>query len=228
MKVSEIIFETPEAYLNSLGTRLSNMNIDDAIARGFQDSRIRSKAKEWLGKWNEKLSQLKSLPNQTVLTKMLQYLTYSDMRVAPSNISDKAIQQLVDLTSTNQSDTNIALKYMTKLMTLSLIEPSQEKQQIEYGGYLPDNMLHTGSIVPVKYVLANDDSTWVKFNGDWYKDIDNSEHQVKLNYEPAIDSYDKLENMRGRNVPMRVGQTGTRTLEFLRRDETQEWFSDHE
>jgi len=204
------------------------MGINDAIARGFRDSRIRSKAKEWLANWNSKIGQLKQPDNQTTLTHLLQQLVYSEMNTTPSSLSDKAIQQLVDLSNTDQSNTGIALKYMTKLTTLSLLKPTEEKQIVDYGDYLPPDMLQPGRIVPVRYVLSNDETVWVKFNGEWFKDIDGSDHQVKLNGESAYDSAGRLENMRGRNVPMRVGQTGSRTLEFLHRSETQDWFKEYE
>lgn len=216
MKAHEIVLEVTDTYLDSLSARLSTMDTNDAIAHGFRDSGLRSKAKEWLAKWNEQLTQLEDgVDNQTAIQQILQQMAYIEMGVTPSRLTDKAIQQLVDLSNTKQTNSNIALKYMTKLMTISLLNPSEE-EQIEYGGYLPDNMLNTGSIVPVKYIRMNDDSNWVKFNGDWYKDVDSSDHQVKLNNQPAINSYGRLENMRSRNVPMRIGQTGTRTLEFLR------------
>lgn len=228
MKAHEIVLEVADTYLDSLSARLSNMDTNDAIARGVRDSRIKSKAKEWLAKWNEKLTQLEDgVDNQTAIQQALQQIVYAEMEATPSSLTDKAIQQLVDLSNTKQTNSNIALKYMTELVTISLLKPI-EKQQIEYGGYLPNDMLLPGSIVPVKYILMNDDSNWVKFNGDWYKDVDGSDHQVKLNNVPAINSFSRLENMRSRNVPMRVGQTGTRTLEFLQRKETQEWFNDYE
>jgi hypothetical protein len=204
------------------------MSINDAITRGLQDSRIRSKAKEWLSKWNEKLSRLKQPDNQTTLQHLLQQIVYTEMETTPSSLSDKAIQQLVDLVVTKQTNTGIALKYMTKLMTLSLLTPSEEKQLIDYGDHLPSTMTQPGKIVPIRYIIASDDTTWVKFNGEWFKDVDESDHQVKLNIEPAYDSAEKLENMRGRNIPMRVGQTGSRTLEFLHRSETQDWFKEYE
>jgi hypothetical protein len=228
MKVNEVVLESTDTYLNALSAKLSNMNVTDAIARGFRDSRIISKSKEWLAKWNEKLTQLKDPDNQDILQQLLQQIAYTEMNIIPSSISDKAIQQLVDLTATKQTNTGIALKYMTKLMTLSLIKPAEEKQVVDYGDYLPNDMLQPGKIVPTRYILANDDTVWVKFNGDWFKDIDNSDHQVKLSAEPVYDSYNKLENMRGRNIPMRVGQTGSRTLEFLHRSETQDWFNTYE
>jgi hypothetical protein len=224
MKVNEVLHEN--AYLTALGTRLSAMGLHDAIATGLQDSRLRVVAKDWLSKWNNKLQKFKTLPQQNVLTSLLQELVYTEMKVNPNEVSDKAIQQLVDLTST-QSNTGIALKYMTKLMALSLLQPSEEKQIIEYGDYLPDTMLRPGKIVPVKYVLATDSTNWVKFNGEWHKDMDESDLRVTLHDTPVEDTQ-KLDNMYGRNVPMRVGQTGTRTLEFLHRSETQEWFNEYE
>jgi hypothetical protein len=228
MKVNEVVLESKDTYLDSLSIKLSGMDTADAIARGFQDSRIRSKAREWLTAWNNKLLQLKHPNNQTTLRHLLQQVVYTEMNVTPSSLSDKAIQQLVDLVKTNQTDSGIALKYMTKLMTLSLLQPSEEKQVVGYGDYLPHAMLLPGKIVPIRYILASDDTTWVKFNGEWFKDVDESDHQVKLNIEPAYDSAEKLENMRGRNIPMRVGQTGSRTLEFLHRSETQDWFKEYE
>jgi len=226
MKVNEVVLE--DLYLDTLSSRLSAMDIPDAVARGFQDSRIRSKAKEWLVKWNNKVSQLKHPDNQTTLQHLLQQIIYSEMETTPSSLSDKAIQQLVDLVSTNQSNTGIALKYMTKLMTLSLLKPSEEKQSVDYGDYLPSDMLIPGQIVPTRYILANDDTVWVKFNGEWFKDVDESDHQVRLSDEPAYESAPRLENMRGQNLPMRVGQSGSRTLEFLHRSETQNWFKEYE
>jgi len=228
MKVNEVVTEVADTYFNSLSNKLSAMGFHDAIARGYQDSRLRGTAKDWLERWNEKLSSLKKIPNQTVLTTLLQKLAYSDMQVTPSNEADKAIQELVDLSVTKRSDTGVALKYMTRLMTLSLIQPTEEKQTVEYGDYLPNDMMQTGKVVPVKFVIAGDDSTWVKFNGDWYRDVDDSDLQVQLHNEPANDSYGRLENMRGRNIPMRVGQTGTRTLEFLHKRETEDWFKEYE
>ena len=228
MKVTEIVLESTDTYLNNLSVRLSGMDINDAIARGFQDSRIRSKANEWLTKWNDKVSQLKQPDDQTTLQHLLQQIIYSEMETTPSSLSDKAIQQLVDLTSTKQSTTGIALKYMTKLLTLSLLKPLEEKQAVDYGDYLPTDMLLPGKIVPTRYILANDGTAWVKVNGEWFKDIDDSDHQVKLSDEPVYDSANKLENMRGRNIPMRVGSTGSRTLEFLHRSETQDWFREYE
>lgn len=228
MKVNEVLHEGADTYLSSVGAQLSAMGINDAIARGFRDSRIRSKAKEWLANWNSKVGQLKQPDNQTTLHHLLQQLVYSEMGTTPSSLSDKAIQQLVDLSSTKQSNTGIALKYMTKLTTLSLLKPTEEKQIVDYGDYLPPDMLQPGKIVPIVYVLANDETVWVKFNGEWFKDVDGSDHQVKLNDEPAYESAGRLENMRSRNLPMRVGQTGSRTLEHLRRRETQDWFKDYE
>jgi hypothetical protein len=228
MKVNEVLTENTDAYLSAMGQRLSAMEINDAITRGFQDSRIRSKAKEWLDNWNNKISQLKQPDNQTTLTHLLQQLVYSEMETTPSSLSDKAIQQLVDLTSTNQTNTGIALKYMTKLTTLSLLNTGTEKQEISYGDFLPNDMLLPGRIVPVRYVLASDETVWVKFNGDWFKDVDESDHQVKLSDKPAYESAGRLENMRGRNIPMRVGHTGSRTLELLHRSETQDWFKEYE
>jgi hypothetical protein len=228
MKVNEVVItEVADTYFNTLSSRLSAMNIHDAIARGTQDSRLRDKAKEWLDKWNNKLSHLKQTPNQSMLTSLLQQLVYSDMHVSPNQESDKAIQQLVDLSSDENSASGIALKYMSKLMTLSLIKPAEEKQIIDYGDYLPNEMLQAGKIVPVKYVIVNDGTVWVKFNGDWYKDTDDSELQVRLHNTPA-ENIGKLESMKGRDVPMRVGQQGSRTLEFLHRSETAEWFDEYE
>ena len=74
MKVTEIVLESTDTYLNNLSVRLSGMDINDAIARGFQDSRIRSKANEWLTKWNDKVSQLKQPDDQTTLQHLLQHL----------------------------------------------------------------------------------------------------------------------------------------------------------
>jgi len=228
MKVNEVVIDAiADTYFNTLSNRLSSMTIHDAIARGTQDSRLRDKAKEWLDKWNNKLSHLKQTPTQSILTSLLQELVYSDMHVSPNQESDKAIQQLVDLSSDENSTSGIALKYMSKLMTLSLIKPAQEKQIIDYGDYLPNEMLQPGKIVPVKYIIANDGTVWVKFNGYWYRDTDDSELQVRLHDTP-VENTGKLESMRGRDVPMRVGQQGTGTLEFLHNSETQEWFDEYE
>jgi hypothetical protein len=227
MKVNEVLNESTDVYLSAISDRLSTMSITDALARGLQDSRIRNKAKEWLSKWNEKLSQLKQPDNQSIVQQVLQQIVYTEMDTTPSNLSDKAIQQLVDLASTKQSDTGIALKYMTKLMTMSLLKPTEEKQTVDYGDYLPPNMLLPGKIVPTRYINTSDGS-WVKFNGEWFKDVDDSDHQVKLSDESAYESAGRLENMRGRNLPMRVGSTGSRTLEFLHRSETQDWFKEYE
>ena len=228
MKVNEVVTEVTNAHLDTLSNRLSSMGLHDAITKGLQDTKLREVARNWLDKWNDRLQKFKQLPNQTTLTGMMQELVYSEMEVNPSSDSDKAIQELVDLTSTENSTSNIALKYMSKLMTLSLLKPSEERNTVEYGEYLPPEMMQVGKIVPVRYVLANDDTVWVKFNGDWYKDIDDSDHQVKLHTQPAMDSYNKLESMKGRNKPMRIGQQGTRTLEFLHRSETKEWFDEYE
>ena len=228
MKVNEVITEVADTYLTTLSNKLNAIGSNDAIVRGYQDSRLRDTAKEWLNKWNDKLSQLKKVPNQTVLTTLLQKLAYNDIQVTPSNEADKAIQELVDLSSSKRSDTGIALKYMSKLVTMSLLQPAEEKQVVDYGDYLSPDMMQTGKVIPVRFVIANDDSTWVKFNGDWYRDVDGSELQVQLHTQPATDSYNKLENMRGKNIPMRVGQAGTRTLEFLRKRETEDWFKEYE
>jgi len=229
MKVNEVVItEVSDTYFDTLSNKLSAMSTRDAIVRGAQDSRIVDRAKDWLNKWNSILSQLKHLPNQTKLTSRLQQLAYRDMEIPPNDVAEKAIQQLVDLTTSKQTDTGIALRYMTKLMTLSLIRPEGEKHQVNYGDHLPPEMLQAGKVVPIKFVEANDSTHWVKFNGEWFKDIDSSSHQVKLNHEPAHDSAGKLDSMHGRNVPMRVGQEGSRTLEFLHRSETQDWFKEHE
>jgi hypothetical protein len=228
MKVNEVVLESTDTYLRSLSDRLSLLTIPDALAKGFQNSRIREEASQWLDKWNSTLSQLKKLPSQSTLTSILQQQVFQDMDVAPNIEADKAIQQLVDLIRTKQTTSNIALKYMTKLMTLSLLKPAEEEKQIiDYGDYLPNEMLQAGKIVPVKYVIVNDGTVWVKFNGDWYKDTDDSELQVRLHNTPA-ENIGKLESMRGRDVPMRVGQTGSRTLEFLHNSETEDWFNEYE
>jgi len=228
MKVNEVVLESTDTYLRSLSDRLSLLTIPDALAKGFQNSRIREEASQWLDKWNSTLSQLKKLPSQSTLTSILQQQVFQDMDVAPNIEADKAIQQLVDLIRTKQTTSNIALKYMTKLMTLSLLKPEEEEKQIiDYGDYLPNEMLQAGKIVPVKYVIVNDGTVWVKFNGDWYKDTDDSELQVRLHNTPA-ENIGKLESMRGRDVPMRVGQTGSRTLEFLHKSETEDWFNEYE
>jgi hypothetical protein len=228
MKVNEVVLESTDTYLRSLSDRLSLLTIPDALAKGFQNSRIREEASQWLDKWNSTLSQLKKLPSQSTLTSILQQQVFQDMDVAPNIEADKAIQQLVDLIRTKQTTSNIALKYMTKLMTLSLLKPAEEEKQIiDYGDYLPNEMLQAGKIVPVKYVIVNDGTVWVKFNGDWYKDTDDSELQVRLHNTPA-ENIGKLESMRGRDVPMRVGQTGSRTLEFLHKSETEDWFNEYE
>jgi hypothetical protein len=228
MKVNEVLTESTDVYLNTISDRLSTMDVNHAIARGLQDSRIRSKAREWLTKWNDKVSQLKQPDNQSIIQQLLQQIAYTDMEITPSSLSDKAVQQLVDLANTKQTNSNIALKYFTKLMTLSLLKSTEEKQIVDYGDYLPHDMMQPGRIVPIKFILASDDSTWVKFNGEWFKDIDESDHQVRLSDEPAYESTERLENMRGRNIPMRVGSTGSRTLEFLHRSETQDWFKEYE
>jgi hypothetical protein len=229
MKVNEVVLiEVSDTYFDTLSDKLSAMGTRDAIVRGTQDSRVVSRAKDWLNKWNSILSQLKHLPNQTKLTSQLQQLVYRDMEIPPNDVAEKAIQQLVDLTTSKQTNTGIALRYMTKLMTLSLIRPKEEKNQVNYGGPLPPQMLQAGKVVPIKFVEANDSTHWVKFNGEWFKDIDSSSHQVKLNNEPAYDSAEKLDSMHGRDVPMRVGQTGSRTLEFLHKSETEDWFNEYE
>lgn len=228
MKVNEVVLEGTDTYLRSLSDRLSLLTISDALARGFQDSRVREEAGKWLNKWNSTLSQLKKLPSQSVLTSILQQQVYQDMDVTPGIAAEKAIQQLVDLIRTKQTNSNIALKYMTKLTTLSLIRPPEDKMSIPYGDYLPDNMMQSGKVVPVRYVVGTDDTVWVKFNGEWFEDMDDSNFQVKLSDEPAYEYAEKLESMHDKSVPMRVGQTGSRTLEFLHKSETEEWFKEYE
>ena len=228
MKVNEVVLESTDTYLRSLSDRLSLLTIPDALARGFQDSRVREEASEWLDKWNSTLSQLKKLPSQSALTSILQQQVFQDMDVAPGTAADKAIQQLVDLIRTKQTTSNIALKYMTKLATLSLLRPPEDKMSMPYGDYLPDNMVQSGKVVPVRYVVGTDDIVWVKFNGEWFEDTDDSNFQVKLSDEPAYEYAGKLESMHGENVPMRIGQTGSRTLEFLHKNETEDWFNEYE
>ena len=150
------------------------------------------------------------------------------MNVTPGTESDKTIQQLVDLIRTKQTTSNIALKYMTKLTTLSLLRPPEDKMSMPYGDYLPYNMVQSGKVVPVRYIVGTDDIVWVKFNGEWFKDMDDSNFQVKLSDEPAYEHAGKLESMHSKNVPMRVGQTGSRTLEFLHKSETEDWFNEYE
>ena len=228
MKVNEVVLESTDTYLRSLSDRLSLLTISDALARGFQDSRIREEASEWLDNWNSTLSQLKKLPSQSALTSILQQQVFQDMDVTPGIEADKAIQQLVDLIRTKQTTSNIALKYMTKLTTLSLLRPPEDKMSMPYGDYLPDNMIQSGKVVPVRYIVGTDDIVWVKFNGEWFEDMDDSNFQVKLSDEPAYEYASKLENMHSKNVPMRVGQTGSRTLEFLHKSETEDWFNEYE
>ena len=228
MKVNEVVLESTDTYLRSLSDRLSLLTTSDAIARGFQDSRIREEASRWLDNWNSTLSQLKKLPSQSALTSILQQQVFRDMDVTPGIEADKAIQQLVDLIRTKQTTSNIALKYMTKLTTLSLLHPPEDKMSMPYGDYLPDNMIQSGKVVPVRYIVGTDDIVWVKFNGDWFEDMDDSNFQVKLSDEPAYEHAGKLESMHSKNVPMRVGQTGSRTLEFLHKSETEDWFNEYE
>jgi len=226
MKASEIITEVDASYIQRLSNKLSAMSIVDALAVGIADSNLREKAENFINLLRSKLEDLKSKPSQKVIQQFINQIAYGEMNVQPNPNSDKAIQELVDLVDNDQINTNTAKTYMAQLVTMSLMQPQEEKSQPVYGDYLPTNMIQTGSIVPVRYIRFKDNSKFVKFNGDWYKDVDPSEHQVKLHKNPAVDSYGRLESMPGFEIPMRVGSN--RTLERLSQSETEQWYSTNE
>ena len=226
MKASEFVTEVDASYFQRLGYKLGGMSLDDALTVGNRDSNLRQKAENFINLLINKMKDLKAKPSQKTTQAWLKQIAYGEMNVQPNPKSEKAIQELVDLADNDLIDTNTAKTYMTQLVTMSLMQPQQQRSQPVYGDYLPMDMMQTGSIVPVKYIQMKNNNRFVKFNGDWYRDVDPSEHQIKLHRNPAVNSYSKLESMTGFDLPMRVGSG--RTLERLSQAEMDQWYSTHE
>lgn len=226
MKASEFVIEADASYFQRLGQELSDMSLTDALRVGNLDLNLRKKAEDFVNHLINKINDLKAKPSQKTTQAWLRQIAYGEMNVQPNPKSEKAIQELVDLVDNDLIDTNTAETYMTQLVTMSLMQPQQQRSRPVYGDYLPTDMMQTGSIVPVKYVQMKNNNRFVKFNGDWYKDVDPSEHQIKLHRNPAVDSYSRLEQMSGFDLPMRVGSG--RTLEKLSQGEMDQWYSTHE
>jgi len=226
MKASDFIVEVDSSYFQRIGNKLSQMSLSDALRVGNLDSNLREKAESFINLIKSKIEDLKSKPTQSNTEKFIKQIAYGEMGILPNAKSEQAIQELVDLVDNDSIDTNVAKTYMTQLVTMSLMKPQQDKIDIPYGEYLPLNMLETGAIVPVKYLKLKDNSKFVKFNGDWWRDTDMSQHQVKLHRQPVVDGYNKLEAMTGFDIPMRVGSG--RTLEKLSQSEMDEWYSRYE
>lgn len=226
MKVNEILVEVDASYFQRLSDKLSNMNLNDALRLGNTNSNIRDRAEDFINLVKKKILGSGNKITQSNTERFIKEIVYGEMKVRPNTKSEKAIQELVDLVDTNQIDTNVAKTYMTQLVTMSLMKPQDEKMTISYGEYLPMEMLETGSVVPIKYVKLKNNTNFIKFNGTWYKDIDSSNHQVKLHREPVVDGVRMLDHMRGFGLPMRLGSD--RTLEMLSKPEMDNWFSEYE
>ena len=226
MKASEFVVEVDASYFQRLGQQLSAMNLVDALRIGVADSNLRKRAETVINSLVDKIASLKSKPSQKATQQFIKQIVYGEMNVYPNPKSEKAIQELVDLVDNNLLDTNAAETYMAQLVTMSLMQPQQQKPQPGYGEYLPSDMMQTGSIVPVKYIQLKNNNRFVKFNGDWYKDVDPSEHQFELHRTPAMSSYSRLEQMSAFELPLRLGSG--RTLEKLSQPEMDQWYSAYE
>jgi hypothetical protein len=239
MRVNEIVKEDVGTYIKSFVDTVGDEGFLEAFRKAKTDSRIRDVAEGWLNTWNVRLDQLYKMnngryPAQQLLQKELSQFVYVDMQVPQNKFSEKGIQELVDYSSVGRADTNKALNYMTALFTLSIIgeenvEPEPEvniktpavQQSRPFGEPMPSIKKQVGDIVPVKWVHA-EGTVFVKYDGLWFYDMDGSGGKFKLSQTP-LENPGVLEVSDSQEAPVRIGPSGTRTLERLTPIVAQEW-----
>jgi hypothetical protein len=95
------------------------------------------------------------------------------------------------------------------------------QEVILFGDEVPTSEKVPGNIVPIKTVQA-DGATFVKYDGAWFYDMDGSGIKFMLSPEP-LENSGVLEIEDAREMPVRIGPSGTRTLRRLRPEQAQQW-----
>jgi hypothetical protein len=243
MRAEEIVNEGPMDYVDSFVKSIEGGGFLNAFKEAKQNSRIRKVAQGWLDTWKVKLDELTranrgKVPPQQILQAELSQFVHGDMQVPQSRYSVKGIQELVDYSTSGQIGTNKSLNYMTALFTLSLVpeeelEPEPEvsaempevQEVVPFGEQVPTTEKIPGNIIPVKVVQA-DGAMFVKYDGEWFYDMDGS--GIKFVLSPApLENPGGLEMEDATEMPVRIGPSGTRSLRKLRPDVAQEWLKGH-